>query len=146
MAGDELPGIRGVIGDDGDRISVLVADDNERFRSGMVRALGRCDDVRVVGDVENGALALDAARELRPDIVLVDARMPLVDGLAVARAVRADRALDGTGVVLLSARNDQRLRDDATAAGALGCLDKSDSRRAICEAVITLAGRTVGSR
>lgn len=122
-----------------DRVTVLVADDNDRFRSGMVRALGRLPDVVVVGDVVNGALALDAVRELRPDLVLADARMPLVDGLEVARGVTTDPSLRGTKVVLLSARHDRRLTEDALAAGASGCLDKSDSRRDICEAVLSIA-------
>ncbi len=123
-------------------VTVLVADDNDRFRSGMVRALGRLADVVVVGDVADGERALAVARELRPRIVLADARMPVVDGLEVARGVTADPALRGTLVVLLSARNDRRLRDDARAAGAVGCLDKSDSRREICDAVLALARPT----
>jgi DNA-binding NarL/FixJ family response regulator len=121
------------------RVTVLVADDNDRFRSGMVRALGRCADVLVVGDVVNGALALEATRALRPQVVLADARTPLLDGLEVARSVTSDPELDGTRVVLLSARHDRRLREDAEAAGAVACLDKSDSRRDICDAVLTLA-------
>lgn len=122
-------------------VTIVVADDNERFRSGMVRALGRCPEIRVLSDVGNGARALEAARELRPHIVLADARMPLVDGLGVARAVTADDSLGGTRVVLLSARHDRRLTEDAIAAGAVGCLDKSDSRREICDAVLTIAAR-----
>lgn len=120
-------------------VSVVVADDNERFRSGMVRALGRTPGVRVVSDVANGALALDDVRALRPDVVLVDARMPVVDGLGVARAVAEDATLRRTRVVVLSARNDRRLRDDAAAAGAVGCLDKNESRREICDALLQLA-------
>lgn len=126
-------------------VSVVVADDNERFRSGMVRALGRTPGVRVVSDVPNGARALDEARALTPDLVLADARMPLVDGLDVARAIANDARLAATRVVLLSARHDRRLREDATAAGAIGCLDKSDSRREICAAVLELARRVSAS-
>jgi DNA-binding NarL/FixJ family response regulator len=53
--------------------------------------------------------------------------------------VTADASLRGTSVVLLSARHDRRLTEDATAAGAVACLDKSDSRREICDAVLLLA-------
>lgn len=126
-------------GPDAPVVSVVVADDNERFRSGMVRALGRTPGVRVVSDVANGALALDDARTLRPDVVLVDARMPVIDGLGVARAVAADAALRDTRVVVLSARHDRRLREDAAAAGAVGCLDKNESRSEICRALVELA-------
>jgi DNA-binding NarL/FixJ family response regulator len=142
----DAPPARNGTGDGPDhRVTILVADDNERFRSGIVRALDRRPGVVVVGDVENGALALDDARALRPDVVLADARMPLMDGLDVARAVASDRDLGRTRVVILSARHDQRLCDDAVAAGAIGCLDKGDSRREICDAVLQLAASTARS-
>lgn len=131
-------------GADAPVVSVVVADDNERFRSGMVRALGRTPGARVVADVANGARALDEVRALRPDLVLVDARMPVADGLDVARAVAADATLRATRVVVLSARHDRRLREDAAAAGAVGCLDKSASRREICDAVLALARDAAG--
>jgi CheY-like chemotaxis protein len=120
-------------------ITVLVADDNERFRGGMVRALSRREGVQVVADVENGALALEQIRALRPQLVLVDARMPVVDGLTVARTVSADPDLSATKVLLLSARHDRVLVEDARVAGAVACLDKSDSRREICDAVLAFA-------
>jgi DNA-binding NarL/FixJ family response regulator len=139
MAGDALLE-RQEAGNGPEQVTILVADDNERFRSGMVRALQRCPGVLVVADADNGARALENARELHPDVLLADARMPLLDGLGLARAVTADAHLQGTRVVLLSARNDRRLHEDAAAAGAVGCLDKSDSRRAICDAVLAFAG------
>jgi DNA-binding NarL/FixJ family response regulator len=73
--------------------------------------------------------------------VLADARMPLLDGIGLARAVTGDADLRQTRVVLLSARHDRRLSEDASAAGALGCLDKNDSRREICDAVLSFARR-----
>lgn len=123
-----------------DTVTVLVADDNDRFRSGMVRALSRRDRVEVVSDVENGARALEEIRTHRPRLVLVDARMPILDGLGVARAVTADPELGDVRVVILSARHDRVLSEDARTAGAVACLDKSDSRREICDAVLAFAG------
>ncbi|WP_051471528.1 response regulator [Patulibacter minatonensis] len=120
-------------------VTILVADDNERFRGGMVRALRRRPGVEVVADVENGARALEEIRALRPQLVLVDARMPIVDGLTVARTVTADPDLAATKVLLLSARHDRVLVEDARVAGAVACLDKSDSRREICDAVLAFA-------
>ncbi|MDO9407244.1 response regulator transcription factor [Patulibacter sp.] len=142
MDGHAPDGRQEIETDRDERVTVLVADDNDRFRSGMVRALGRFPDMVVVGDVVNGALALEAIRELRPRMVLADARMPLVDGLEVARGVTADPSLSETRVVLLSARHDRCLSEDARAAGAVDCLDKNDSRREICEAVLSIARRT----
>jgi DNA-binding NarL/FixJ family response regulator len=123
-------------------VTVVVADDNERFRSGIVRALRRRPDVVVVSDVENGANALRDIRALRPRLVLVDARMPILDGLGVAREVTADPELRDVRVVLLSARHDRLLTEDARVAGAVACLDKSDSRREICDAALSYAGPT----
>lgn len=121
-------------------VTVIVADDNERFRSGIVRALRRRPDVEVLSDVENGANALRDIRALRPRLVLVDARMPILDGLGVAREVTADPDLRDVRVVLLSARHDRLLTEDARVAGAVACLDKSDSRREICDAALSFAG------
>lgn len=144
MTDDALAGRHDPPDGHGEPVTIVLADDNERFRSGMVRALDRHPGVVVLSDVGDGAHALDDARALRPQILLADARMPLVDGLGVARAVAADASLRGTSVVLLSARHDRRLREDAAAAGAVGCLDKSDSRREICDAVLALARHPAG--
>lgn len=141
MAGDALLE-RQEAGDGSDPVTILVADDNDRFRNGMVRALQRLPGVVVIADSDNGARALSDVRALRPDVLLADARMPLLDGLGLARAVTSDPDLRGTTVVLLSARNDRRLHEDAAAAGAVGCLDKSDSRSGICADVLSLARRS----
>jgi DNA-binding NarL/FixJ family response regulator len=117
------------------RVTVLVADDNARFRAGVVRALRRHDDVEVVGEAEDGAEALERVRALRPAVVLADVRMPGLDGLGLARAITEDPGLEDVRVLLLSARHDEALRADADDAGATDCLDKSVSRREICDAV-----------
>lgn len=117
-------------------VSVVVADDNHHFRSGMVRALGNRDDFTVVAHAEDGATALDAIRRLQPDVALVDARMPVLDGFALTKAIRADPTCAGVTVVLLSARADEEVTDAARAAGAHAFLDKTLPRRQIGDAML----------
>lgn len=128
----------------GRRPTVVIADDNEYFLGGMVRALRRRDDVELVRALSDGAQALRAIRELHPDVAVVDARMPVLDGLALARTVADDPALSDTRVVLLSARADDGMVADALEAGAARFLDKSRSRREICAVVAGLAAPRPG--
>lgn len=121
-------------------VTVVVADDNHYFRAGMVRALGNRDDFSVVAHVEDGATALAAVRRLRPDVVLVDARMPVLDGFAVTRAIRADPTCHGVTVVLLSARSDAEVAAAARAAGADAFVDKTEPRRRIGDAMLDALG------
>jgi DNA-binding NarL/FixJ family response regulator len=123
----------------GDVATVVIADDNDHFRAGMVRALERRDDLELIHAVSDGAQALEVIRTLRPDVALIDARMPLVDGLLLTRTVRAEPALATTRIILLSARADAAFAAQALDAGAVGFLDKSRSRRDICDAVMSLA-------
>lgn len=126
-------------------LRVLVADDNAAFRAGIVRALRRCDDVEVIGEAEDGTGALVATRAHRPDVVVVDDRMPGLGGCEVARAVSADEQLATTRVVLLTARVDPEMSLEARSSGAVACLDKAWSRREICEAIRASAGRVVAA-
>lgn len=124
------------------RLSVVVADDNAAFRTGIVRALRRCADVDVVAEAPDGTAALLAARTHRPDVVVLDDRMPGLGGCEVAAAVVADAALEGVRVVLLTARADPGMAVEAAASGAVACLDKAWSRRDICRAIRVAAGRS----
>jgi CheY-like chemotaxis protein len=115
--------------------TVVIADDNDHFRTGMVRTLQRREDLELVHAAGDGAQALEAIRTLRPDVALVDARMPLVGGLLLTQTVRSEPGLASTQVVLLSARADAELVEQALAAGAVDVLDKARSRREICDVV-----------
>ena len=66
-------------------IEVLVADDQAAVRAGLVLILRGAPDVRVVGEAADGARAVELARELRPDVVLMDVRMPVLDGICATR-------------------------------------------------------------
>jgi two-component system nitrate/nitrite response regulator NarL len=122
----------------GSRLTVYVADDHPVFRDGVVLALRLRPEFEVVGQAEDGRAALDDIRALRPDVAVLDVRMPGLDGHAVLRAIVRDQI--PTRVVLLSATV---LPSDATAAlaeGALAYLSKEVTRDHILDAVAA-AGR-----
>lgn len=123
-------------------MTVVIADDNHHFRSGMVRALGNRDDFAVVAYAEDGAGALDAIRRHHPDVALVDARMPVLDGFALTRLVTADPIYADVTVVLLSARTDAEVADAAYEAGAHAYVEKTQPRRQIGDAILAALERS----
>jgi two-component system nitrate/nitrite response regulator NarL len=98
--------------------------------------------LELVGSAGNGREALDAIRELRPDVALLDVKMPELDGMAVVRAVSRDEL--PTRVVFLSAYVDSAVAYRALAEGAVGFLSKEASSEAVCDAITAAArGETV---
>jgi len=97
-------------------ISVLIVDDHPMFRDGLQKAMEFEDDIVVVGQSQDGAEALTAARSLQPDVVLLDVNLPGINGLQVARQLKADRA--GVTVVVLTAYHDTEQVLHAMRAGA----------------------------
>ena len=103
------------------RLRVLIADDHRAYREGLVRAVTADDRLELVGEAGGGAEALGLARELLPDVLLLDARMPGQGGLDVCRAITADPPCPGLRVVLITASPgddfDARAREAGAAAG-----------------------------
>jgi two-component system nitrate/nitrite response regulator NarL len=121
---------------------VLVADDHPAYRRGVVRALERAG-LEVVAQADDGAAALALARELAPDVALLDLRMPEASGSEVAAALRAEGS--PTRVVVLSAYIEPEVVSAALSAGVYGYLSKDASRAAIVWAVAAAAdGEPVG--
>ena len=128
--------------DSRERIRVVVADDHEMYRDGVVRALTGSGWIDVVGEADDGEAALAAIVEHRPDVALVDHRMPGLDGTEIVR--RAARDGVATRIVVLSAFTDPTLVYGALEEGAAGYLPKETRRRELVEAVRTAAdGGTV---
>lgn len=115
------------------RTRVVVCDDHPLFREGMVRALKSSGAIDVVAAVADGRAALDAIREHRPDVAVVDYKMPGIDGVAVANAVTRDGL--PTKVLLVSAFEDSSIVYEALASGAMGFLGKEAPSEQVVDAV-----------
>ena len=118
-------------------ISVLVADDQSIVRDGLVTVLTLLDDISVVGSARNGREALELSRRLRPDVVLMDLRMPDLDGADATAALQAE--LPRTAVLVLTTYADDASISRALRAGARGYLTKDASREDIAVAIRAVA-------
>jgi DNA-binding NarL/FixJ family response regulator len=114
-------------------IEVLIADDHGVVREGLRMFLGRDSELAVVGEASNGAEAIELARQLRPDVVLMDLLMPVMDGIAATAAIRTE--LPETEVIALTSVLESTAVVGAMKAGAIGYLLKDtqapELRRAI---------------
>jgi DNA-binding NarL/FixJ family response regulator len=121
-------------------IRVLLADDQTLVRSGFRELLERADDIEVIGEVSDGAAAVDHVRAGRPDVVLMDIRMPGVDGLEAARRIAADRELADVRVIMLTTFDLDEYVFEALHAGASGFLLKDVEPDDLRNAVRVVAG------
>ena len=113
---------------------MLAADDQRVVREGLAMLLGLLPDVEVVGTAANGEEALALAGQLRPDVVLMDLRMPRVDGVEATRRLRSSHP--EIKVVVLTTYADDRSVLDALRAGALGYLTKDAGADEIRQALL----------
>jgi DNA-binding NarL/FixJ family response regulator len=120
-------------------IRVLVADDQALVRAGFVALLDAQDGIAVIAEADTGSAALAAARELLPDVVLMDIRMPEMDGLAATRAIAADPALAAVRVVVLTTFELDEYVFEAMRAGASGFLVKHTEPAELVRAVRVVA-------
>jgi DNA-binding NarL/FixJ family response regulator len=105
-------------------IRVVVADDQALVRSGFTMLLSGEPDLEVVGEASNGGQAVELAAREHPDVVLMDVRMPVMDGLEATRLITADTSLSSTRVVILTTFDLDEYVHDALRAGASGFLLK----------------------
>ena len=119
-------------------VRVVVIDDQTLVRQGIVGLLRLSGEVEVIGQASDGAEGLQVVAALRPDVVLLDLRMPILDGLGVLQALAA--AGDRTPVLVLTTFPDDEALIAAMRAGARGYLLKDVSLDQLVDAITTLAG------
>ena len=120
----------------GARVRVLIAEDQALVRRGTAVLLSMEPDMEVVGQACDGIEAVDMARELRPDIVLMDLHMPRQGGVAATREIT--RTLSGTQVLVLTTMNDDETVFEAVRAGALGYLLKDVTEQELLDTIRAL--------
>ena len=118
-------------------IRVLVVDDSKLFREALANFVADLDSMSVVGRARDGQEALDLVLALRPHVVLMDLRMPRLDGIEATRALKRDPA--APAVVVCTTEDDPRLRDAALEAGADSFVLKRDLGVKVEELVRALA-------
>jgi DNA-binding NarL/FixJ family response regulator len=120
-------------------IRVLLADDQALIRAGFRVLLDGADDIEVVGEADNGAQAVTIARDRRADVVLMDIRMPTVDGLEATRRMAADESLAGVKVLILTTFESDEYVYEALQAGASGFLVKDTEPEELLHAIRVIA-------
>ncbi len=131
-------------------LRVVVADDHPIFREGLAGAIGSLEGMEVVGHAATGAEAVEAARELTPDVLLMDLHMPEMNGIEATRQIA--EAAPGTAVLVLTMLEDDESVFAAMRAGARGYLVKGAERADIARAIEAVGrgeiifGRAVAER
>ncbi len=120
-------------------VRVLIADDQQLIRDGFRMILAAATDIEIVGEASNGAEAVSLTRELSPDVVLMDIRMPDLDGIEATRRILAQNHEPKTSVLILTTFDLDEYVYDALRAGASGFLLKDVPARQLVAAI-----RTVG--
>jgi DNA-binding NarL/FixJ family response regulator len=122
-------------------IRILIADDHSVVRQGLRMFLALDSELEVVGEATNGAEALRMAHELKPDVVLMDLLMPVMDGIAATRAIR--RELPDTEVIALTSVLEDKAIFGAVQAGAIGYLLKDTQADELCRSIKSAAAGQV---
>lgn len=122
-----------------EKIRLLVVDDHRLVRKGLISLLSSQPEIEIVGEAENGELALARAAALRPDVILLDLSMPVMDGLATIPALKKQESAAGI-LVLTSFSEDERVFA-AVRAGALGYVLKDASPEELMDAIRSVSRR-----
>jgi DNA-binding NarL/FixJ family response regulator len=123
----------------GTAIKVLLADDEGLVRSGFKVLLDLEDDITVVGEATNGAEAVERARSTRPDVILMDIRMPQLDGIQATREIANTSGLQGVRVLILTTYDTDEYVFEALQAGASGFLLKDAGPAELLHAIRVVA-------
>lgn len=120
------------------KIKLIIADDHNMFRRGLSSVLGHVKDIAILASVANGKALVQAAKELKPDVVITDIEMPGIDGITAIQEMKAAGLT--TRSLILSTYNSNQLIIDAMEAGALGYITKNADDDEIIDAVRCIYG------
>jgi two-component system nitrate/nitrite response regulator NarL len=120
-------------------LRVLIADDHRLFVEALEAILAADERIEVVGHAGDGSEAVELARELRPDVVLMDVSMPVLDGFEATREIRADS--EGVRVLMLTGSNSRADVDRSRDAGASGYVTKDRIASELVEAIVEVTRR-----
>ena len=121
------------------QIRVLVADDQELVRRGFCALIAAEDDLEIVGEAGTGSEAIDQAFATRPDVILMDIRMPELDGIAATKRITSDERLADTRVLVLTTFDLDQYVYDALRAGASGFLLKDTAPQRLLDGIRVVA-------
>ena len=116
---------------------ILIVDDVPQVRRELRTLLPLLDDIDIVGEAENGQSAIELAAALRPEVILMDLEMPIVDGLAATRRIK--QASPATRIIILSIHTDEAVRANARSAGADDFVDKGAPLTTLLQAIQTIS-------
>ena len=120
-------------------ISVLIVDDQAMVRAGFRMLLEAEPDVQVIGEAEDGAVAVTAVRSLKPDVVLMDIQMPVMDGLEATRHIMAERSKVPTRVLILTTFERDEYIFESLRSGASGFILKNAPPEDLVKAIRVVA-------
>ena len=121
-------------------LRVLIADDHRLFAEALEAILATDERIEVVGQASDGSEAVELARTLGPDVVLMDVSMPVLDGFEATREIRA--ASDRVHVLMLTGSNSRADVDRARKAGAAGYVTKDRIAAELIDAIVEISGRS----
>ena len=143
-----MAGMSGVSVTDSDRhkaraqnprpVRVLVADDHPAMRRALARLVEEYDGLELVGEAADGEQAIEMVATLKPDVALLDVRMPKIDGLTILARLKGQAS--DVRVLLISGNDDSAIAHEAIAQGAAGFLSKDAEEAEICQAIGAVAG------
>lgn len=117
-------------------ITIVIVDDQSAIRAGLRMRLGLEADIQVIGEARDGNEALDAVSRLRPDIVIMDMEMPVMDGLTATKALQS--LVPNTQVIILTIHDDEATRRQAREAGAAAFVSKHGDDVVLLNTIRTL--------
>jgi len=121
----------------GQPIKVFICDDHVLFRSGVKAALSTKPDIQIVGEAQDGSDLLYKLRHSKPDVILLDINMPIMDGMAVLPILKSDENFKSIKVIILSMHNQTSMVSKMMSLGANSYLTKSDDVELIYDAIVS---------